>query len=89
MFAECDKHYPSMSGQTSLATAVANITKPVTENNFGPSISARLGTRHCGHKLFLLLYGNERETCSPPSQSVAAAAAAGWKEEWENGERAG
>ena len=37
MFAEGDKHYPSRSGQTSLATAVANITKPVTKNNFGPS----------------------------------------------------
>ena len=37
MFAEHDKHYPSRSGQTSLATAVANITKPVTKNNFGPS----------------------------------------------------
>ena len=30
MFAEHDKHYPSRSGQTSLATAVTNITKPVT-----------------------------------------------------------
>ena len=37
MFAERDKHYPSRSGQTSLATAVANITKPVTKYNFGPS----------------------------------------------------
>ena len=37
MFAEHDKHYPSRSGQTSLTTAVANITKPVTKNNFGPS----------------------------------------------------
>ena len=39
MFAERDKHYPSRPGQTSLATAVANITKPVTKNNFGPSTS--------------------------------------------------
>ena len=37
MISECDKHYPSRSGQTSLATAVPNITKPVTKNNFGPS----------------------------------------------------
>ena len=37
MFAERDKHYPSRSGQTTLATAVANITKPVTKINFGPS----------------------------------------------------
>ena len=37
MFAERDKHYPSRSGQTSLATAVTNITKPVTKNNFVPS----------------------------------------------------
>ena len=37
MFAERDKHYPSSSGQTSLATAATNITKPVTKNNFGPS----------------------------------------------------
>ena len=35
MLAEREKHYPR---QTSLATAVANITKPVTKNNFGPSI---------------------------------------------------
>ena len=41
MFAEYDKHYPSRSGQTSLATAVANIIKPVTKNNFGPSILVR------------------------------------------------
>ena len=37
MFAKRDKHYPSRSGQTSLATAVTNITKPVTKINFGPS----------------------------------------------------
>ena len=37
MFAEHDKHYPRKSGQTSLTTAVANFTKPVTKNNFGPS----------------------------------------------------
>ena len=37
MLAERDKHYPSRSGQTSLATAVTNITKAVTKNNFGPS----------------------------------------------------
>ena len=37
MLAERDKHYPSRSGQTSLATAVTNITKPVTKNDFGPS----------------------------------------------------
>ena len=38
MFAERDKHYPSRSRQTSLATAVTNFTKPVTRINFGPSI---------------------------------------------------
>ena len=38
MFAERDKHYPSSSGQTGLATAVTNFTKLVT-NNFGPSTS--------------------------------------------------
>ena len=38
MFAERDKHYPSKSRHTSLATAVTNITKPVTKNNFGPSM---------------------------------------------------
>ena len=37
MFAERDKHYPSRSGQGSLATAITNIIKPVTKNNFGPS----------------------------------------------------
>ena len=38
MPAERDKHYPSRSGQTTLATAVTNITKPVTKTNFGSSI---------------------------------------------------
>ena len=37
MFAKCDKHHPSRSGQTSLATAVTKFTKPVTKNYFGPS----------------------------------------------------
>ena len=37
MFAKYNKHYPSRSGQTSLATAVTNITKPVTKKYFGPS----------------------------------------------------
>ena len=37
MFAKCDKHYPSRSGQTSIATAVTNFTKPVTKINSGPS----------------------------------------------------
>ena len=41
MFAEHDKHYPSRSEQTSLSTAVANITKPVTKINFGPSIAQK------------------------------------------------
>ena len=34
MFAKRDKHYPSRSGQTSLATAVANFTKPRTSHFF-------------------------------------------------------
>ena len=38
MLAECDKHYPIRSGQTTLATAVTNFTKPVTKINCGPSI---------------------------------------------------
>ena len=33
-FAECDKHYPSRSGQTSLATAVANFIKQRTSHFF-------------------------------------------------------
>ena len=37
MFAKRNKHYPSRSRQTGLATAVTNITKLVTKNNFGPS----------------------------------------------------
>ena len=37
MFAKHDKHYPSRSRQTSLATAVTKFTKPVTKNYFGPS----------------------------------------------------
>ena len=61
MFAEPDNHYPSRSGQTSLATAVANITKPVTKNNFWPStglgkkVPARF--RECGRQLQVLLHG--------------------------------
>ena len=42
MFAEHVKHYPSRSGQNSQATAVKNITKPVTKNNFGPSTSLQI-----------------------------------------------
>ena len=42
MFAERDKHYPSRSGSTSLATAVTNITKPVTKINIEPSKSVNL-----------------------------------------------
>ena len=38
MFAKPDKHFPSMSGQTSIATAVTNFTKSVTKINFGPGI---------------------------------------------------
>ena len=33
-FATCDKHYPSRSGQTSVATAVENFTKPRTSHFF-------------------------------------------------------
>ena len=40
MFAERDKHYPSRSGQTSLAAAIAKFTKPVAKNYFGPSTAA-------------------------------------------------
>ena len=39
MFAKCDKHYPSRSRQTSLATAVTQFTKPVGNINSGPSTS--------------------------------------------------
>ena len=37
MFAKRDNHYPTRSGQTTLATAVTKFTKPVTKNYFGPS----------------------------------------------------
>ena len=53
MFAERDKHYPSRSGQTSLTTAVTNITKPVTENNFGPRLH---DSRKISMKRFHVLY---------------------------------
>ena len=33
-YAKCDLHYPNRSGQTSLATAVANFTKPRTSHFF-------------------------------------------------------
>ena len=46
MFAKRDKHYPSRSGQTSLATAVTNFTKPVTKINFGPSCYNHLLVNH-------------------------------------------
>ena len=41
-FAKCDKHYPSRFGQTSLATAVTNFTKPCTSHLFGLCRSAHL-----------------------------------------------
>ena len=56
MFAECDKHYPSRSGQTSLATAVTNITKPVTKNNFGPSILQMRSSSFCDEQFMNALY---------------------------------
>ena len=40
-FAKCDKHYPSRSGQTSLATAVANFTIPRTSHFFDLCIGKR------------------------------------------------
>ena len=49
MFAECDKQYPSRSGQTSLAAAVTIITKPVTKNNFRPSkVHTTASESECG-----------------------------------------
>ena len=45
MFAERDKHYPSRFGQTSLATAITNITKPVTKIYSGISILYALNTQ--------------------------------------------
>ena len=44
MFAKRDKHYPSRSEQTSLATAVTNFTKPVAKINLGP-----VETKPCNH----------------------------------------
>ena len=57
MFAECDKHYPSRSGQTSLATSITNRnnTKPVTKNDFGPSNS--IGILWHYYDTAFLLYG--------------------------------
>ena len=43
-FAKCDKHYPSRSGQTSLAKAVANFTKPRTSHFFDLCRKANSGT---------------------------------------------
>ena len=47
-FAKCDKHYPSRFRQTSLATAVANFTKPRTSHFLtsvdGPLIELQLAT---------------------------------------------
>ena len=71
MFAECDKHYPSRSWQNSLATAVTNITKPVTKNNFGPSNCTHVKLAHITTRLhapFLLV--GERQ--SPARQSSPA-----------------
>ena len=39
MSAKRDKHYPSRSRQTNLATAVTNFSKPVTKINSGPCTS--------------------------------------------------
>ena len=58
MFAERDKHYPSRSGQTSLASAVPNFTKPVKKNNYRPSIWQLCydhNNLNCGHALSLSL----------------------------------
>ena len=79
MFGECDKQYPSRSGQTSLATAVANITKPVTKNNFGPNhltnprldVSFCLDLRHLFWSVYLfgaslLVGGFLFQPCFPP-----------------------
>ena len=49
-FAKCDKHYPSRSGQTSLATAVANFTKPRT-SHFFDLCKARMEQTDLGIKL--------------------------------------
>ena len=48
-----DKHYPSRSGQTSLATAVTILTKPVTKIYFGPGTlkDAKSNECHIGVKL--------------------------------------
>ena len=67
MFAERVKHYPNRYRLTSLATAVANITKPVTKNNFEPStlfvvhertkkpcLSFSLSSQRCG--TFIILH---------------------------------
>ena len=40
MFAKRDKHYPSRSGQTSLATAGMYFTITVSNIDFGPSIQS-------------------------------------------------
>ena len=58
MFAKRYKHYPSRPAQTSLATAVTNITKPVTKNNFGPSrpnMIPNFKTEECGKRDHALL----------------------------------
>ena len=47
MFAECDKHYPIRSGQTTLAKAETFFTKPVTRINFGPSTLRQEGAQRC------------------------------------------
>ena len=54
MFVKRDKHYPSRSGQTSLATAVTNFTKPVTKINFRPSTFTPVSnyTRHFSEAKF-------------------------------------
>ena len=60
MFGKHDKHYPSRSGQTNLATAVTKFTKPVTKNYFGPSIlgtNRALGYVNIIHPIFLQLNG--------------------------------
>ena len=52
MFAECDKHYPSRSGQTSLATAVANFTKPRTSHFFDLCTPSFLSTLQLQSKIW-------------------------------------
>ena len=80
-FAERDKHYPSRSGQTSLATAGANFTKPRTSHFFGLCILLIRTVNHTFRLFRTLLHDYvDRNTALVFLRTARALYAHAWKE---------